>query len=57
MMKHLRELPAVVVIFFELDWTDPDWNEKKLECAGKVRPTRKYFVELHSYFILKLIFR
>ena len=44
-MKHLRELPAVVVIFFELDWTDPDWNEKKLECAGKVRPTRKFFVE------------
>ena len=33
----MRELPAVVVIFFELDWTDPDWNEKKLECAGKVR--------------------
>ena len=51
-MKHLRELPAVVVIFFELDWTDPDWNEKKLECAGKVRPTltRKYFVELHILF-------
>jgi len=40
MDKHLNDLPAVVVIFFELDWNDADWNEKKLECAGKVESVR-----------------
>ena len=40
MSKHLNELPAVVVIFFELDWSDVDWNEKKLECAGRVESVR-----------------
>ena len=40
MNKHLKDLPAVVVVFFELDWNDPDWNEKKLEVAGKLESLR-----------------
>ena len=40
MAKHLDHLPAVVVIFFQLDWTDPDWNEKKMECSAKVESVR-----------------
>lgn len=40
MNKHLNELPAVVVIFYELDWDDPLWNEKSIECASRVQSVR-----------------
>ncbi|PNF36899.1 Trafficking protein particle complex subunit 11 [Cryptotermes secundus] len=40
MNKHLNEMPAVVVIFYELDWDDPLWNEKSIECASRVLSVR-----------------
>ncbi|XP_037090816.1 LOW QUALITY PROTEIN: trafficking protein particle complex subunit 11-like [Pollicipes pollicipes] len=40
MKKHLFELPAVVIIFFDLDWSDAAWNEKKLECSSRVKAIR-----------------
>uniref|UniRef100_A0A1B6BYJ1 Trafficking protein particle complex subunit 11 n=1 Tax=Clastoptera arizonana TaxID=38151 RepID=A0A1B6BYJ1_9HEMI len=40
MEKHLKELPAVVVIFYDLDWDDPDWPEKKIECKSRVQSIR-----------------
>ena len=40
MAKHLRELPSVVVVFMDLDWNEPNFNEKKLECAGRVQTVR-----------------
>ena len=40
MNKHLNLIPSVVVIFIELDWNDPDWNEKKKECASRVQSVR-----------------
>ena len=40
MDKHLNLIPSVVVIFIELDWNDPDWNEKKKECATRVQSVR-----------------
>lgn len=40
MEKHMRILPAVVVLFMDLDWKHPSWNEKKMECASKVESVR-----------------
>lgn len=40
MNKYLNEIPAVVVVFYNLDWNDPQWNEKKMECASKVQSLR-----------------
>uniref|UniRef100_A0A0C9PXS3 TRAPPC11_0 protein n=1 Tax=Fopius arisanus TaxID=64838 RepID=A0A0C9PXS3_9HYME len=40
MPKYLWEIPAVVVCFYELDWTDPNWTEKKMECASRVQAIR-----------------
>ena len=37
MLKHLFELPAVVVVWMELDWNEPNWNEKRLELASRVQ--------------------
>ncbi|CAK9810108.1 Trafficking protein particle complex subunit 11 [Anthophora plagiata] len=40
MNKYLNEIPAVVVVFYDLDWNDPQWNEKKMECASRVQSLR-----------------
>ncbi|XP_043524770.1 trafficking protein particle complex subunit 11 isoform X1 [Frieseomelitta varia] len=40
MNKYLNEIPAVVVVFYNLDWNDPQWNEKKMECASRVQSLR-----------------
>ncbi|XP_075220488.1 trafficking protein particle complex subunit 11 gry isoform X2 [Lycorma delicatula] len=40
MKKHLTQLPAVVVVFFDLDWDDPQWGEKRLECTARVQSVR-----------------
>lgn len=35
--KHLQLVPSVIVTFFDMNWTDPFWNDKKNECAKRVR--------------------
>jgi len=40
MKKHLEQIPSVVVVFYELDWDEPLWKEKQMECATKVEIVR-----------------
>lgn len=40
MNKYLNEIPSLVVCFYDLDWNDPLWNEKKLDCAQKIQSLR-----------------
>ncbi|KAM9776808.1 trafficking protein particle complex subunit 11 [Syngnathus typhle] len=40
MNKHLNAVPALVVVFYELDWDDSQWKEKQSECATKVEIVR-----------------
>lgn len=47
MNKHLLYIPSVIVFFFELDWDDPRWSEKKLECASYIRTLR--FLTIHHH--------
>lgn len=37
MLKHLHVLPAVVVLFQDIEWNDPQWSEKLLQCASIVQ--------------------
>uniref|UniRef100_A0A3Q1GS95 Trafficking protein particle complex subunit 11 n=1 Tax=Acanthochromis polyacanthus TaxID=80966 RepID=A0A3Q1GS95_9TELE len=46
MNKHLNLVPALVVLFYELDWDDPQWKEKQSECATKVEIVRLVKVKL-----------
>lgn len=48
MNKHLNLVPALVVLFYELDWDDPQWKEKQSECATKVEIVR--WVCVSSFF-------
>ena len=48
MKKHLDEVPSLVVVFFDLDWDEQLWTERKLESASKVEVVR-YFPTRSSY--------
>ena len=48
MNKHLNLVPALVVLFYELDWDDPQWKEKQSECATKVEIVRYVYVSFVS---------
>ena len=47
MHKHLYLSPAVVVMFYELDWDDSQWKEKQTECASKLEKVRYSVFLLH----------
>uniref|UniRef100_W5N8E9 Trafficking protein particle complex subunit 11 n=1 Tax=Lepisosteus oculatus TaxID=7918 RepID=W5N8E9_LEPOC len=40
MNKHLNLVPALVVVFYELDWDEVQWKEKQSECATRVEIVR-----------------
>ena len=40
LLKHCEELPALVAFFFDLDWNDPQWDERQTECVSKVEVIR-----------------
>lgn len=40
MTKHLNDIPAIIAIFYDLDWNDTQWNEKVIECASRVQSMR-----------------
>lgn len=37
MLKHLHVLPAVVVLFQDIEWNDPQWSDKQLQCVSLVQ--------------------
>lgn len=37
MLKHLHVLPAIVVLFQELEWNDPQWLEKQVQVAAAIQ--------------------
>lgn len=50
MNKYLNEIPAVMVIFYDLDWNDLQWNEKIIECASRVQSMR-YVVNYFPHIV------
>lgn len=40
MNKHLNQIPAVVVVFFDLDWDEQLWKERQMECATRLEIVR-----------------
>ncbi|KAJ8940840.1 hypothetical protein NQ318_005286 [Aromia moschata] len=55
MNKHLYEIPAVIVIFYDLDWNDPLWSEKMIECASRVQSMRAALEDRHTRITVVLI--
>jgi hypothetical protein len=40
MYKHLNLIPAVAVVFFELEWDERNWAERQAACAKTIRDLR-----------------
>ncbi|CAL2035158.1 unnamed protein product [Caenorhabditis brenneri] len=39
-LKYLEKVPALIVVFIDLDWNHPSWEEKKTEAESKVASVR-----------------
>ncbi|KAF8568213.1 hypothetical protein P879_04094, partial [Paragonimus westermani] len=55
MRKHLEEIPAVVAVFYDLDWSDNQWEEKSTECAQRVETVRSKLVGRDCKLVVVLI--
>lgn len=44
-LKHLHVLPAVVVLFQDLEWNDPQWTEKQYQCVQLIQ-TIKHSIQV-----------
>jgi len=53
MKKHLTLVPAVVVVFYDLDWDEPLWKEKQMECATRVEIIR--YLSFHVLLELRYL--
>lgn len=52
--KHLNLIPAVIVVFYDMDWNDIQWNEKIIECASRVQSMRA-ITSMHSPKIVVVV--
>ena len=44
MAKHLNQVPAVAVVFIDLEWDAAEWNERKMECSARVQAVRGKYI-------------
>lgn len=40
-MKYLKQRPALIVCFVDIDWDETSWLEKKTECESKINSLRQ----------------
>uniref|UniRef100_A0A8D8R6E7 Trafficking protein particle complex subunit 11 n=1 Tax=Cacopsylla melanoneura TaxID=428564 RepID=A0A8D8R6E7_9HEMI len=55
MDKHMNHAPAVIIMFYDLDWNDPQWAEKQTECASRVKSLKLTLEGRHTKVALVLI--
>ncbi|XP_013106781.1 trafficking protein particle complex subunit 11 [Stomoxys calcitrans] len=55
MLKHLHVLPAVVVLFQDIEWNDAQWTEKQLQCAALLQGLKNALQERNTRICLVLL--
>uniref|UniRef100_A0A914YZ61 Trafficking protein particle complex subunit 11 domain-containing protein n=1 Tax=Panagrolaimus superbus TaxID=310955 RepID=A0A914YZ61_9BILA len=55
--KYTLRRPAVVLIFVDLEWDDPNFNEKKTECESKIHSLKQTIKCQEVRYLLVLIQR
>ncbi len=48
-------MPSLVVVFFDLDWDEPNWKEKQMECSTKIELVRHSLLDRNTRIILVLV--
>ena len=54
MNKHLNSVPAVAVVFIDLEWDAAEWNERKMECSARVQAVRGNFFKIVQEIVPKI---
>lgn len=55
MLKHLHVLPSVVVLFQDMEWNDPLWTDKQLQCASTIQSLKNSLQERNTRLVLVLL--
>ncbi|CAL8120333.1 unnamed protein product [Orchesella dallaii] len=55
LQKHLQQVPSVVVVCFYIDWSEQYWNDKKTECANKIKELKAELAPHGSQILVMLI--
>ena len=55
MNKHLNSVPAVAVVFIDLEWDAAEWNERKMECSARVQAVRGKFFKIVLEIVPKIV--
>lgn len=55
MLKHLHVLPAVVVLFQDLEFDDPMWSDREAQCAKLIEGLRVKLKDRNTRIVLVLI--
>uniref|UniRef100_A0AC35TZN6 Foie-gras_1 domain-containing protein n=1 Tax=Rhabditophanes sp. KR3021 TaxID=114890 RepID=A0AC35TZN6_9BILA len=53
--KYIEIYPCIIVLFFDLNWSTPNWNEKKKEVESKVNSIRGLIHKEGTQVILVII--
>ena len=53
--KHLYELPAVLVVFYDLDWDEQDFEPRQTECSSRISCLRHSLQGLSTRILLVLV--
>ncbi|CRL02076.1 CLUMA_CG015189, isoform A [Clunio marinus] len=55
MLKYLHVLPSLIVVCVELEWKDPSWSEKQLNCSTIIQQLKTKFQDRLTKIALVLI--
>uniref|UniRef100_A0A1A9X0V6 Trafficking protein particle complex subunit 11 n=1 Tax=Glossina brevipalpis TaxID=37001 RepID=A0A1A9X0V6_9MUSC len=55
MLKHLHVIPAVIVLFQDIDWNDAQWQEKQAQCALTIQTLKNALQERNTRLCLVLL--
>lgn len=51
MLKHQHMIPAVLVLFLDLEWNDPNWSDRQMQIASMVQSYKNSLQVSVSYRI------
>lgn len=54
-LKHLHALPAVVVLFCDAEWDDPNWVEKQCQFASQMHAIKGQLHGRHTRLAIVLL--
>lgn len=54
-LKYLHVLPSLIVVCVDLEWKDPQWSEKQLQCSTMIQQLKAKFQDRFTKIALVLL--